>query len=143
MTVFADEAEKAALCLDVEHWLQESHKLAVEVAYRPPMWLHAALWLPLTVVLALVLLAPIKGTLVALQWALLMHGFDPDAKEEIGDLAESEEDVLSYALFPQVAREFLELRRAGKVTPIEAPRVFPAEEPAKKAVVTSKQVSEW
>lgn len=59
--------------------------LMVEVAYRPPMWLHAALWLPLTVALALLLLSPIKGTLVALQWALLMHGFDPDAEEEIGD----------------------------------------------------------
>jgi len=59
--------------------------LAVEMAYRPPMWLHAAVWLPLTVVMALALLAPIKGILVALQWALLMHGFDPDAPEEIGD----------------------------------------------------------
>ncbi len=59
--------------------------LMVEIAYRPPLWLHAALWMPLTVALALVLLAPIKGLLVALQWALLMHGFDPDAKEEIGD----------------------------------------------------------
>ena len=59
--------------------------LSVEMAYQPPMWLHAALWLPLTVVLALVMLAPIKGSLVALQWSLLMHGFDPDAKEEIGD----------------------------------------------------------
>ncbi len=59
--------------------------LAVEMAYRPPLWLHAALWMPLTLALALVLLAPIKGLLVALQWALLMHGFDPDAKEEIGD----------------------------------------------------------
>jgi len=59
--------------------------LAVEMAYRPALWLHAALWLPLTVILALVLLAPIKGFLVSLQWALLMHGFDPEAKEEIGD----------------------------------------------------------
>lgn len=59
--------------------------LAVEIAYRPPLWLHAALWMPLTLALALALLAPIKGLLVALQWALLMHGFDPDAKEEIGD----------------------------------------------------------
>ncbi len=32
-------------------------------------------------------------------------------KEEIGDLAESEQDVLSYALFPQVAKEFFEKRR--------------------------------
>jgi len=56
--------------------------LAVEMAYRPPLWLHAAVWLPLTVLLALLILPPIKGALVGLQWALLMHGFDPDAKEE-------------------------------------------------------------
>jgi len=35
------------------------------------------------------------------------------ARAEIGDLAESEEDVISYALFPQVARPFLERRRQG------------------------------
>jgi len=57
----------------------------VEMAYRPALWVHMALWLPLTVILTLVALPPIKGALVALQWALLMHGFDPDAKEEIGD----------------------------------------------------------
>ena len=32
---------------------------------------------------------------------------------EIGDLARTEEDVLGYALFPQVARPFLERRRDG------------------------------
>jgi len=56
--------------------------LAVEMAYRPPLWLHAAIWLPLTVILALTLLPPIKGALVGLQWALLMHGFDPEYKDE-------------------------------------------------------------
>jgi oxaloacetate decarboxylase alpha subunit len=35
------------------------------------------------------------------------------ARAEIGDLAESEEDVLSYALFPQVARPFFERRKNG------------------------------
>ncbi len=35
------------------------------------------------------------------------------AREEIGSLAASEEDVVSYALFAQVAREFLEWRAAG------------------------------
>jgi oxaloacetate decarboxylase alpha subunit len=35
------------------------------------------------------------------------------AREEIGDLAQSEEDVLAYALFPQVARPFLERRARG------------------------------
>lgn len=59
--------------------------LAVEMAFRPPLWVHAAIWLPMTVLVALAVLAPIKGLLVSLQWALLMHGFDPDYKEEIGD----------------------------------------------------------
>jgi len=48
------------------------------------------------------------------------------AVAEIGDLAQSEEDVMSYACFPREAREFFELRRAGKVPPIEEPRIFPA-----------------
>jgi len=59
---------------------------------------------------------------------LLEPGFEK-AKEEIGDLAESEEDVISYALYPQQAREFFELRRQGKVLPIEEPRIFPAPKP--------------
>ena len=35
------------------------------------------------------------------------------ARAEIGDLAKSEEDVISYAIFGPVAREFLERREAG------------------------------
>ncbi|MCX7832326.1 MAG: acetyl-CoA carboxylase biotin carboxyl carrier protein [Actinobacteria bacterium] len=42
--------------------------------------------------------------------ALLTKTYE-DFKEEIGDLAESEEDVLSYALFPKETREFLERRK--------------------------------
>ncbi|MCP4560797.1 MAG: hypothetical protein GY837_09755, partial [Bosea sp.] len=36
-----------------------------------------------------------------------------DAREEIGDLARNEEDVISFALFPQVAGPFLERRARG------------------------------
>jgi oxaloacetate decarboxylase alpha subunit len=35
------------------------------------------------------------------------------AKKEIGDLAQSEEDVMSYALFPQIAKPFLLRRKQG------------------------------
>jgi len=56
--------------------------LFVEMTYRPPLWVHAALWLPLTIILALVLLPSIKGALIGLQWALRMHGFDPNATED-------------------------------------------------------------
>ena len=34
-------------------------------------------------------------------------------REEVKDLVSSEEDIISYALFPQVARRFLEVRRRG------------------------------
>ena len=51
--------------------------LAVETAFAPPYWLHAALWLPLTLAMSLSLLQPIKGVIVSLQWAYRMHGFNP------------------------------------------------------------------
>ena len=77
----ADDAPPYFVIVIVGH-VVVSLVLALEMAYRPPLWLHAALWLPLTVILSLMLLPPVKGATVALQWALLMHGFDPDAKED-------------------------------------------------------------
>lgn len=53
----------------------------VELRYEPVLWIHFALWLPLTLGLCLALLPPIKGMVVGLQWALRMHGFDPDSPE--------------------------------------------------------------
>jgi uncharacterized protein (DUF983 family) len=49
--------------------------MAVEMTSYWPMWQHLAIWAPLTVILALVLLQPVKGAVVGLQWALYMHGF--------------------------------------------------------------------
>lgn len=51
--------------------------LHVETYYAPPYWVHAVLWIPLTLGLALVLLQPVKGMIVALQWQVGMHGFEP------------------------------------------------------------------
>ncbi|MBX2804532.1 MAG: DUF983 domain-containing protein [Hyphomicrobiales bacterium] len=53
--------------------------LAFEVAYKPSLWLHAAVFGPLTIAMCLALLVPIKGAIVGLQWANYMHGFgNPD-----------------------------------------------------------------
>ena len=38
-------------------------------------------------------------------------------REEIGSLASCEEDVLTYAMFPDIGRKFLEERSAGNLTP--------------------------
>jgi uncharacterized protein (DUF983 family) len=40
----------------------------VEVNYSPPYWLHALVWLPLTIGTCLALLPPLKATLFALQY---------------------------------------------------------------------------
>ncbi len=49
--------------------------LALERAYSPSTLVHAVIWLPATLLCALLLLPRVKGTLVGLQWALKMHGF--------------------------------------------------------------------
>ncbi|MDX5299084.1 MAG: sodium-extruding oxaloacetate decarboxylase subunit alpha [Gammaproteobacteria bacterium] len=38
-------------------------------------------------------------------------------RQEVGALAKSEEDVLTYAMFPDIGRRFLEERAAGKLVP--------------------------
>lgn len=57
--------------------------LIVEVMWRPALWIHMSIWVPLTLFLSLGLMRPIKGALIGLQWALYMHGFDPDAEEDL------------------------------------------------------------
>lgn len=57
--------------------------LIVEVMWRPELWIHMAIWIPLTILLSFALMQPIKGTLVGLQWALYMHGFDPGAEDDL------------------------------------------------------------
>lgn len=42
--------------------------LLVEFVYQPPYWVHAALWLPLILLVTLGPLRPIKGVLIALQY---------------------------------------------------------------------------
>jgi Uncharacterized protein conserved in bacteria len=42
--------------------------LAVEVAYQPPYWVHAVLWLPLILLVTLGPLRVVKGLLIALQF---------------------------------------------------------------------------
>jgi uncharacterized protein (DUF983 family) len=52
--------------------------LALERAASPPMWVHAVIWLPLTVILSLALLRPIKGGTVGLMLKLGMLKSDTD-----------------------------------------------------------------
>ncbi|NTJ42118.1 DUF983 domain-containing protein [Agrobacterium larrymoorei] len=48
-----------------------------------PMWVHFAIWVPITILVALLTIQPIKGGVIGLQWALKMHGFssEPEKKQ--------------------------------------------------------------
>lgn len=52
--------------------------ISTEVEYAPPVWVHMALWIPLVLGISLFLLPRFKGAIIGVQWALKMHGFDPD-----------------------------------------------------------------
>lgn len=52
--------------------------LLVEVQYQLSTFAHLSIWLPLTLVMALALLQPVKGAVIGLQWAQRMHGFGGD-----------------------------------------------------------------
>jgi uncharacterized protein (DUF983 family) len=53
--------------------------LWIETDYSPLVWLQLAVYLPFTSVASLILLQPVKGAVVGMQWALRMHGFSENA----------------------------------------------------------------
>jgi uncharacterized protein (DUF983 family) len=66
---FADSADGPAFFIvTAVGFIVAGAALLTEVAYAPPIWLHALLWGPLVLILCLGLLRPLKGVLVALQY---------------------------------------------------------------------------
>lgn len=82
----ADDLPPYATILIVGHLLIPA-LVALERVAPPPLWMAALLWSSAAIVLCLLLLPPVKGAVIALQWAFRMHGFhDPgDAKPSAPD----------------------------------------------------------
>lgn len=57
--------------------------MMTDTVFIVPMWVHLAIWVPITVLVALLTIQPIKGGVIGLQWALKMHGFggEPEKKQ--------------------------------------------------------------
>src|SRR5438445_13670619 len=55
--------------------------LWIETDYAPSVPLQLSIYLPMTLILSLLLLQPVKGAVVGVQWALRMHGFDEQNPE--------------------------------------------------------------
>ena len=55
----------------IRSWLRQAYhfrSLITEILFHPPYWVHAALWLPLIIVVTLGPLRPMKGLMIALQY---------------------------------------------------------------------------
>jgi len=66
---FADAGDgPAVFVILIAGFIVVMSALLTEVLWRPPYWLHAALWLPAIVILSLILLRLAKGLLIALQF---------------------------------------------------------------------------
>lgn len=66
---FADSGDGPAVFVTlIAGFLVLGAALAVDVAYEPPIWVHIAIFLPLTLLVCLGLLRPLKGLLVATQY---------------------------------------------------------------------------
>jgi uncharacterized protein (DUF983 family) len=66
---FADAGDGPAVfvCL-IGGFLVLGAALWTELTYEPPLWVHLVIFLPLTVIVCIGLLRPLKGLLVALQF---------------------------------------------------------------------------
>ena len=49
--------------------------MLVEARVDWSMWTHVAVWVPLTTLMTLAMMQPVKGAVVGMQWALRMFGF--------------------------------------------------------------------
>jgi uncharacterized protein (DUF983 family) len=66
---FADAGDgPAVFIMMIAGFIVVGCALVVEVKYQPPYWVHAVLWVPLTLFLTIGLLRPLKGWLIAQQY---------------------------------------------------------------------------
>lgn len=66
---FADSADgPAVFVIFLAGFVVAGAALVTEFTWAPPFWLHALLWAPLTVLLCVAPLRPLKGLMIALQF---------------------------------------------------------------------------
>ncbi len=66
---FADSGDGPAVIISfIAGFLVLGLALAIDMAYEPPFWVFGIVFVPLTLILCLGLLRPLKGLMIALQY---------------------------------------------------------------------------
>lgn len=66
---FADSGDGPAVFITlIAGFIVLGGALALEIAARPPMWVHAILWLPLGILVPLAILRPLKASMIRQQY---------------------------------------------------------------------------
>lgn len=75
----ADDAPAYFTILAVGHIVVPLVLVLERYGNQPPLWFHALLWLPLSVLLALLLLPRVKGAVISLLWVHRVAAPKPSA----------------------------------------------------------------
>jgi uncharacterized protein (DUF983 family) len=81
---FADAGDgPAVFIMFLAGFIVVAAALVTEVKYEPPYWVHAVLWIPLTLIVTIGPLRPMKGLMIALQFhhKAEQHRFDSRGPE--------------------------------------------------------------
>ncbi|MVA26398.1 DUF983 domain-containing protein [Agrobacterium vitis] len=79
----ADDLPPYIVIMIVGHVLLGGYMMT-DLVFVLSTWAHLAIWTPIAVIVSLLIIQPIKGGVVGLQWALRMHGFgeEPEVIED-------------------------------------------------------------
>lgn len=70
----ADDLPPYIVIMIVGHVLLGGYMMT-DLVFALSTWVHLAIWVPIAVITSLLIIQPIKGSVIGLQWALRMHGF--------------------------------------------------------------------
>ncbi len=79
----ADDLPPYIVIMVVGHVLLGGYMMT-DMIFVMSEWIHLAIWVPIALLVSLLIIQPIKGGVIGLQWALRMHGFgeSPDIPED-------------------------------------------------------------
>jgi uncharacterized protein (DUF983 family) len=56
--------------------------MMTDMVWPMPLWLTFTIWTPITLLATLLVIQPIKGGVIGLQWAMKMHGFSGRSSDD-------------------------------------------------------------